>query len=58
MTGIYTREEIEKTLKDPYLLCKAIKDGIEQCPSLKPTAIGKLMDIYRTHLKEAFGIEN
>lgn len=57
MTGIYTREEIEKVLKDPYLLCKAIEDGIVQYPSLKPTAIGNLMDIYRVRLKEAFGIE-
>ena len=58
MTGIYTREEIEKILKDPYLFCKAIGDIIEQYPSLKPTDIGKLMDIYRTRLKEAFGIED
>lgn len=57
MSGTYTREEIEKLLNDPNLFLRAVGDSINIAPQLKPTAIAKIIDTYRTRLKEAFGIE-
>ena len=58
MSGIYPREEIEKILNDPNLFLRAVNDGIIFAPGLKPSAIAKIMDLYRSRLKDAFGIED
>lgn len=57
MSGVYAIEEIKQILNDPNLFLRAVGDGIEMAPGLKPTAIAKIMDTYRTRLKDAFGIE-
>ena len=53
----YNKDEIKKILNDNIIFLKALEDGVEGCPSLKPTAIAKIMENYRTRLKDAFGIE-
>lgn len=53
----YNKDEIKKILDDNGIFLKALEDGVEGCPSLKPTAIAKIMENYRTRLKDAFGIE-
>ena len=57
MSGVYATEEIEKILNDPNLFLRAVGDCIEIYPGLKPSAIAKMLDDYRSRLKEAFGIE-
>lgn len=57
MSGIYTREEIQKILNNPDLFLRAVADNTEIAPGLKPSAIARIMDIYRIRLKDAFGIE-
>ena len=53
----YNKDEIKSILNDNYIFLKAITDGVEDVPPLKPTAIAKILDNYRTRLKDAFGIE-
>lgn len=58
MSGVYVREEIEKILNDPNLFLRAVDDCIKIYPGLKPTAIVKMLDDYRSRLKDAFNIED
>lgn len=53
----YNKDEIKSILNDNNIFLRALADGVEGCPSLKPTAIAKIMENYRTRLKDAFGIE-
>ena len=57
MNEVFATEEIKKTLDDPYVILKAVGDCVEIYPGLKPTAIAKMLEAYRTRLKDAFGIE-
>lgn len=57
MSGIYTREEIQAYIGSIDILLKSIDDGVKDTPQLKPTVIAKIIDNYRTRLKECFGIE-
>lgn len=53
----YNKDEIKSILNNNEIFLRALEDGVEGCPSLKPTAIAKIMENYRTRLKDAFGIE-
>lgn len=57
MTGIYTREEIQAYIGNIEILLKSIDDGVRDAPMLKPSAIAKIINNYKTRLKECFGIE-
>jgi hypothetical protein len=37
---------------------RALEDCAKIYPGLKPTAIAKMLDDYRSRLKDAFGIED
>lgn len=58
MTGVYATEEIKKILDDPNLFLRAVDDCIKIYPGLKPTTIAKMLDDYRSRLKDSFGIED
>lgn len=58
MSGVYATEEIKKILDDPKLFLRAVDDCIKIYPGLKPSAIAKMLDDYRSRLKDAFGIED
>lgn len=57
MSGIYTREEIEAYIGSIDILLKSIDDGVRDVPQIKPSVIAKIIDNYKTRLKECFGIE-
>lgn len=57
MSGIYTREEIQAYIGSIDILLKSIDDGVQDYPSLRPTVIAKIIDNYKTRLKDCFGIE-
>lgn len=58
MSEVYATEEIKKILDDPNLFLRAVDDCTKIYPGLKPTAIAKMLDDYRSRLKDAFGIED
>ena len=45
-------------LDDPNLFLRAVDDYTKIYPGLKPTAITKMLDDYRSRLKDAFDIED
>lgn len=57
MSRIYTREEIQAYIGSIDILLKSIDDGVQDYPSLRPTVIAKIIDNYKTRLKDCFGIE-
>lgn len=57
MSGIYTREEIQAYIGSIDILLKSIDDGVQDAPEVKPSVIAKIIDNYKTRLKDCFGIE-
>ena len=53
----YNKDEIKTILNDNNIFLRALADGVEAVPPIKPTAIAKILENYRTRLKDAFGIE-
>lgn len=58
MDGLYSREEIKAYIGDIKILLQSIDDGVNDAPSLRPSVIAKMIDNYKTRLKDAFGIED
>jgi len=57
MSGLYTREEIQAYIGSIDVLLKSIDDGVQDAPEVKPSVIAKIIDNYKTRLKDCFGIE-
>lgn len=57
MSGIYTREEIQAYIGSIDILLKSVDDGVQDAPEVKPSVIAKIIDNYKTRLKDCFGIE-
>lgn len=57
MSGIYTREEIPAYIGSIDILLKSVDDGVQDAPEVKPSVIAKIIDNYKTRLKDCFGIE-
>ena len=53
---MFPTEEVKRNLESPVTFMQAIADCEKIYPGLKPTAIAKMLDAYRTRLKESFGI--
>lgn len=53
----YNKDEIKSILNDNSIFLRALTDGVETAPPIKPTVIAKILENYRTRLKDAFGIE-
>lgn len=53
----YNKDEIKSILNDNSIFLRALADGVETAPPVKPTVIAKILENYRTRLKDAFSIE-
>lgn len=53
---MFPTDEVKKNLKDPMTFLRAVDDCVKIYPGLKPTAIAKMLEAYRTRLEESFGI--
>lgn len=53
----YNKDEIKSILNDNDIFLRAVADGVEVVPCLKPSAIAKILENYRTRLKDAFDTE-
>lgn len=56
MSGIYTREEIERTLNDQDTICRSLVEATLILPDADLIKLYSILDDYRVRLKETFGI--
>lgn len=57
MSEMYSKEEIRAYIGDIRILLQSIDDGVQDAPNLRPSIIAKIIDNYKTRLKDCFGIE-